>query len=592
MSPVAAQPVATVRTGFAAQRRSRPLRLLIGGFVAAVILIVAVVAGRHAATDNALLTYQLTRWQFWVLETQFVLLLVLSGLNLPSFIGSLHLPRFAIVAGVTASLAALVLAAAVAPKTNRIFYDEHIYQGIAQNLADLHLAQTCNDGAVEYGRLQCSRGEYNKQPYGYPYLLSVLYRMFGVHESIAHWFNTICAALLVSVVFLTTCALFGDARAGVFAGVVAALTPQQIVWSHTAAAEPSAALTAALAVMTAVAFVRSRTVSRRLWMTVATVFAAQFRPESLLVVAVVVLVVALFAPEEIGRASLWWAALLGTALCATHILHLFAVRGEAWGSTGDRMALGFAWPNLKVNGMFFLDNVRFPVVYTALALWGVASRPTRGALASAAYFLVFWSTFLFFYAGSYDYGADVRFSLLTYPAAAMLAGWGASSLHQYAVRMGLEPRRVTVAMTAALGFQFLWFTPQVRAVGEEAWAARADVGFAHRAGRDLPANSIVLTQNPAVFLLRGINAAQISLATTEPGYVSSLLPARYAGGVFLHWNYWCNADDAAQRTLCATALGRNHAELFRQYRERDYQFAFYRLNASERQLILKIDEAR
>ena len=44
----------------------------------------------------------------------------------------------------------------VAPRTNRIFYDEQIYQAIGQNLSDLHLAQMCNDGTLEYGTLQCS----------------------------------------------------------------------------------------------------------------------------------------------------------------------------------------------------------------------------------------------------------------------------------------------------------------------------------------------------------------------------------------------------------------------------------------------------
>ena len=46
----------------------------------------------------------------------------------------------------------------VAPRTNRIYYDEQIYQSIGQNLSDLKLAQMCNDGTVEYGRLQCSDG--------------------------------------------------------------------------------------------------------------------------------------------------------------------------------------------------------------------------------------------------------------------------------------------------------------------------------------------------------------------------------------------------------------------------------------------------
>ena len=50
-------------------------------------------------------------------------------------------------AGVAAFAACLTLF--VAPRTNRIYYDEQIYQGVGQNLADLRLAQMCNDGTVE-----------------------------------------------------------------------------------------------------------------------------------------------------------------------------------------------------------------------------------------------------------------------------------------------------------------------------------------------------------------------------------------------------------------------------------------------------------
>ena len=41
------------------------------------------------------------------------------------------------------------LTVGVAPRTNRIFYDEQIYQNVGQNLADLRRAQMCNDGAVD-----------------------------------------------------------------------------------------------------------------------------------------------------------------------------------------------------------------------------------------------------------------------------------------------------------------------------------------------------------------------------------------------------------------------------------------------------------
>jgi hypothetical protein len=198
---------------------------------------------------------------------------------------------------------------------------------------------------------------------------------------------------------------------------------------------------------------------------------------------------------------------------------------------------------------------------------------------SATCFAFFWGVFLFFHAGSYDYGADVRFSLMSYPAVAILAGRGTNKVHELATYAGLTARRATGVIAVALCFQFLWFMPQVRAVGEEAWEARADVAFAHRVARDLPPGAIVLTHNPSIFLIRGINAAQMSLATTDPIFVSSVLTTNYAGGVFLHWNYWCNVAEPIQRAFCEDALNQFDSELFIEHRERNYSYAFYRLKA-------------
>ena len=87
-----------------------------------------------ASTDNGTLRGQLIRWQFWALEVQFVLFVGLGWLVLPKFVQSLGLRRRALIATAAISLLALALAGAVAPQTNRIYYDEHIYQGVAQNI--------------------------------------------------------------------------------------------------------------------------------------------------------------------------------------------------------------------------------------------------------------------------------------------------------------------------------------------------------------------------------------------------------------------------------------------------------------------------
>jgi hypothetical protein len=77
----------------------------------------------------------------------------------------------------------------------------------------------------------------------------------------------------------------------------------------------------------------------------------------------------------------------------------------------------------------------------------------------------------------------------------------------------------------------------------------------------------------------GYNAAQASLATTEAGYLESMVP-RYAGGVFFHWNFWCNVADPVQQAFCTTLLARFPHTLIQEYRERDYRYAIYRLDVS------------
>jgi hypothetical protein len=521
----------------------------------------------------------LRHWQFWSLEATAFVLLGLSSLTLPTFIASLRLERRDLFLPIAASLLACVLAGLVAPRTNRIYYDEQIYQGIGQNLSDLRLAQMCNDGTVEYGVLQCWRGEYNKEPYGYPYLLSLVYRVAGVHEETAFKVNVVIVALLVWVVFLLTTALTERPEAGGAAAVIAALIPEQLRWSHSAAAEPSAALACAFAVLAAAAFVRLRSTPALLWAVVAGVFAVQFRPEAALVAPVIVLVIAAFAPAEFRQPRFWWAGAFALFLLTVHFGHLAAVRNEGWGTSGPKFSLDYLHGNLPSNGWFYLGDDRFPVFYSILAGAAWLNRGMRRAvLIAAAYFLLFWGIFLVFYAGSYNYGADDRFSLMTYPPLAVLAGIGAFGLADWLEGTGWLPVAAKHAGLAIIGLQFLWYLPFVRSTGEEAWGARADVEFAKVAARDLPRNSFVLTHNPGMFHLWGVSAGQASIASSEAGYAANVLAPRYAGGVFFHWNFWCNVADPLQQSFCTDILQRFPHTLVREHRERNYRYALYRLD--------------
>ena len=193
---------------------------------------------------------------------------------------------------------------------------------------------------------------------------------------------------------------------------------------------------------------------------------------------------------------------------------------------------------------------------------------------------MFFAVALLFYAGSYNYGADVRYSLATYPPLLILGGLGVARLADRFERTRLQPL-ARPGLACVLAVQFLWYVPAVRSTTDGAWAARADVQFARSLVPDLQGNAYVLTQNPGMFQVWGINAGQMSLAVNDPARLDDLA-RRYPGGVYLHWNFWCNVQDPIQRGFCTKILELRASEPVREQRVRDQRFALYRLQGSLR----------
>jgi hypothetical protein len=555
---------------------NRLRRLL--GTIWPLLLAIVVVAGALWAgdADQLLIRQRLIAVQFWSLEIVFVLVVALTLHQLPALARAMPFRRHDWRAIAGCVVLAGLLSAWVAPRTNRIFYDEQIYQGIGHNLADLRRAQMCHEGIVEYAQLQCARGEYNKQPNGYPHLLSVAFRAFGVADTLAHRVNIAIMMAHVLVVALVAGAWLRDPRPAIAAAAVFATIPQQLQWSATAAAEPSAAVACTLAVLAALRFTATRSTASLLWTVVSTAWAVQFRPESMLIVPVVALIIVAHVPREIWTRRMFGATALGAVLLAVHLAHLMVVRSEGWGAAGDRFSVEFFQANLAVNGWFYLADWRFPAAFGVAAVAGaLIPGDRRFRLIAAAYFVAFWSVFLFFYAGSYNYGADVRYSLMTYVPVALLAGRAAAVGLR---RIGEWPVAQRVAAVAAMT-HLLLYLPGVRAVGEEAWAARADVAYGRTFAAVISPRALVLTHNPHMFHLWGRNAAQLSIAVHEEGFLAAARQ-RYGDEIYLHWNYWCNVADPAQRDLCPRLLERTSGAVVTEHHERGQRFALIRLNAA------------
>jgi hypothetical protein len=387
--------------------------------------------------------------------------------------------------------------------------------------------------------------------------------------------NAVAMGLSICFVHLFVTIVFEDRVASFFAALLLALTPQQLIWSASAAVEPSASAACLAALLATACFVRLRNTVSLVGAAVAAAYAIQFRPESLLVVPVVAVLLWQRAPEEFERPRLWWAGLVFLVLASVHLAHTAAIRNEGWGTTQARMSLDYVATNVRANGWFYVADARFPALYTLLALAGLSGPAEKGRLTLVCYFLLFFGVALLFYAGSYNYGADVRYSLATYPPLAMLGGLGLARLVGLFDR-GRFGRLALPVLSLALATQFLWYLPSIRSTEDGAWAARADVRFAQSLVPALPSNAYVLTQNPGMFQVWGVSSGQTSLVVANPARLRALT-RQYGGGVYFHWNFWCNVQDPVQRNYCTGLLALAPSRVVREEVVRDQRFALYRL---------------
>ncbi|MDO9228215.1 MAG: glycosyltransferase family 39 protein [Syntrophales bacterium] len=514
----------------------------------------------------------------------------------------------------------LILASQVAPQIHRIYYDEDIYANMAQNMAFTGQAGMANYGSFEYGEYFVNWLGYNKDPSGWPFLISLAFQLFGTDETLAFYLNNLLFAGGILIVFFIVRLLAGGTFAGLIAALVFAIIPHNLIWSNTAAAETSAAFFAGLAVLCTLVYLKTRA-PRHLFLLAAVLpFACYMRAESLLITLWASAAVSfnLFSnvshPQPPFRhpfatRSFWVTGLIAFALIIPHFWHFFAISDQSWGASGAKFSTFFFPNNLTVNGFYFLNDKEFPVLFTFLALVGLAAWKGRpggsgekigpgGVLLILLWFLLFWGIFLFFYAGSYKYGADVRFALVCFMPLAVLAGLGGDALREWVAGGEDAPKKEGETEAAAGGgrpglragyrrpfaallmllllFCWLKFVPLVRLVGQEAWGARHDHKYSYEFIRKIPNRAVVVTHIPSMFLLWGQNAIQAYAGINNPDLIRDLMN-RYNGHVYFHKSYWCNTLNDANRSVCDEIGQRYDLEPVAVAREQSHEYGLYRM---------------
>jgi len=312
----------------------------------------------------------------------------------------------------------------------------------------------------------------------------------------------------------------------------------------------------------------------------ATGFAVYFRPESLLVFPMVAAVLWSTDDRFVEDLSAWGALALATALALPNLLHLWSVRTEDWGARdGRRFAFDFVRKNLAANGGYFAGSKWFPVAGAVLAvagaLWLLRRNRTTG-LALGVWFLLSWGIFVLFYAGGYYYGASSRYAVISAAPAALFMGIGLAALIG-----GLRRAPLLLFGLAAAGLMnWLAAMHYVPTLSREATEAEADERFVARTARILPEGSLVISHDPCMWQLQGINASQFFAIDHMMHEELRELSNQYPGGIYVHWDYWHDAEpDMAADT--AKFLAEANATEFTRTQCQGYKLALFRIDTPE-----------
>ncbi|HQG35545.1 MAG TPA: glycosyltransferase family 39 protein, partial [Syntrophales bacterium] len=575
---------------------------------------------------------------------------------------------------------AAVLVTSVAPRVHRIYYDEDIYGNVAQGMALKGQAAMCNYGTFEYDEYYPHWVVYNKEPAGWPFLVSMAFQLGGVDEEYGFRMNNLLYLGGILICFWIVHIITGRFFPAIMGGLLWAAIPHNLVWSNTMAAEPAAAFFGGLTVLCLLVYLQTGKWRHLFLFCLVVPLACQMRPESGLIGVWAFAAVLVTAPHVLARRSVWATGLLALLFLLPVFLHIHAVSGESWGAEGVKFSLEFFRKNILVNGPYYLDNKLFPAVFTILAVLGLAGpyrrreggedapagaslpvaapaagRPAaihgtdgqtpytrgegtetlpeggRGAGSEAAdnrretadnrreaagirreaagirrfalpgllllWFVMFWGIFLFFYAGSYRYGADVRFALVSFTPLAVLAGMGADRLRGWLAGLGKYlPAGVPSAPSPPAGTggavrpsfwpaaglivvivvtSWLPFLPLVRLVSQEAWGARYDHAYARQFLDKIPRRSVVLTHIPTMLLLWQQGAIQTFAGINNPELIAELRK-RYDGHVYFHYNYWCSTG-GHHKDLCAMMRERYDWEEVATAREQNISYGLYRI---------------
>lgn len=481
--------------------------------------------------------------------------------------------------------------ALVAP-TQRLFFDDVIYQGMAVNILSSGQAWFCNYGTP----MHCIFGQAFHEPIGEAFDLALGFAAFGISKLTAFYTQFFTSALAVFLTFLVSLLIFKDKKVALLSELFMALSPIMLVWAVPTTSDMPALMYTLLAIFSLLIFVGKKGIKTFSLVLFSISLVAYTKIDSLLLIPVAVLIYLILdnariiasiktnlkrAVETLATPKTFLIILLFLLLISPEIIYVFSNLGGSYGYTGTNIPLTCT-SNTKIitatgtinlqnfeanicsNLLFWINKysgqyIIQPVIYTIFLLAGaillIIRKRSKEFFAIAIWLLAFFIIYTAFYAGSVTFGVDWRFMLAVIPAASIFAGFGAASIYEFFTQprlfKGKEKKRnrkllqiiVLLAILTAIAYPLFGAAPLLRNDSSDliqGGSARAYENFIYNYSSQIPRDCIVFTYDPPLFNINGLSAAQMYYVQN-----SSIFWQIYRNYpcVVIDYGYWCYTPD-------------------------------------------------
>jgi len=474
----------------------------------------------------------------------------------------------------------------VPPMEHKIYFDEDIYLNIAHNIANQGRACLCDYGTYD----DCYLCIDNKQPMGMQTFYGILMRLFswagfGSERSI-FVASIFMSSLAIFLLFIMVFQLTGNSYAGLVAAVFLAINPTHIRWSVSISQD---AYFLTFLLLTVIIFL----IQRRDWHLellgyLVAAYTAQIRTEGLILVPIVVAFLFATRKKLFGllkkRETIIGVALLLLLVMPT-IIHSLSNKEDSWGAPdGKKLSIDYFPKNASENIRFLFDKSKFPVLVTLFALAGLCYglfKHTKAALALLVWFILFFLLYAFFYAGSFDYGMDVRFLLTMLAPLLIFSGLGLCFIFDLPWKLNKLKKLkrakefvfiLLICLVAGVVLVSHW--SEIALFGEEASDALKSHAMAREFSAKTPDSCIFISQVSSMFN----NFGRTSIQTHRflwSGFEEKIVQGYNC--IYLDWGYWCASAEAFRNEQCDPILKKYNWVKEGSIMHYEREFAMYRM---------------